>query len=152
MSRPTSVAPRERPPRLGLRLDMEIEALSDGILRLAGSITTVSAASGSGGASTTIDVGLSRLSSSLSVCPGSMASISVQEVGRVQVHQRLADEDRHERAEGQERSERDGGLACDPRTLASKDQRAEQHTGQQRDEHRRSDRAAEEQAHHTGKL
>ena len=73
------------------------------------------------------------------------------EVVDVQLDDVLADEHRDERAEREERAERDRGLASLAMPLRD-DDGADANAGDQRDQDRRGDGAAEEQAHHAGEL
>src|SRR4051794_8179041 len=78
----------------------------------------------------------------------SLTQASISEALEVAVDEHLADEERHDAAERQERPERHRGLAALRRALAGDDERPDEHAGDERHEDRRRDRAAEVEAEH----
>ena len=73
-------------------------------------------------------------------------------VSQVPVDDRVADEQPHQPAEGEERAEGDRRLAALVGALARDHDRAHDGPGQERHEQRGADRAAEEEAHHGREL
>ena len=76
----------------------------------------------------------------------------MQEVRGVEVDQGLPGVDGDDRAQGKERAERDRGLAALLGALARRSRARRENAGEQRDQDRGRDGAAEEQAHHAGEL
>src|SRR6185312_2443674 len=145
MSRPTMSAPARRPKpfRLGapsLRFgERRLPSLRFGEERLEGSFIVGCRC----GESRIAPLGGYRL---LSTRP------LVEEVIDVDIDQRTARVDRHDRAEREEGAERHGGLAAGLGALAGDDHSAHGDAGEQRDEQRGGDGGAEEQPHHAREL